>query len=506
MSRLTLLTVALGACSSSLSVLTTTPTDGTGLLNPDDTGQGLPGDDDDDDGVNDPPIADAGPDQTAAVTEEVVLAGGGEDPDGDALAYEWTFVETPSGSQVELLNETRADASFFPDRAGTYVVELAVDDGIAVSTDEARINVTAPNDGPVANAGLDQTVDVGDRVLLNGSSSYDPDADPLEHTWSFASKPPGSGASLDGADTAFPQFTADVAGTYLVELVVTDGASFSSPDQVRVIAAAPGSSDCISCETAASELQRRTSAGQAASGGLLALLPILTMAWQKRRRLPPQAEPASGRAAPEARNEPQVSARSSAVAPAVRVGTRPSRRSARHRPVSRSSANRVPSTSAAEQVTSAAAASTPGTYLAACAEKPVHPPPAQRSTSAHASPAAAESRLRTPPRPVLYARTTSPARSGLDATSGAVHSWSRSCSAAWVAREMSWRSSTAQSWMPQPSPRYGLAGEATLPGRGVHTESPMRQDSTCSPSSTAVSGMSCQAPAAQERLTASSCR
>lgn len=234
---------------------------------------------------NQPPEADAGPDQSGLVTDRFDLDGSrSDDPDGDTLSFAWSFVDQPTTSTATITDEDRPDPWFVADRPGTYLLELAVDDGRAVSTDRVAVTVTAPNTGPVANAGQDDTVDPGDLVVLNGSLSYDPEGDPLTYEWSFASVPQGSSAFLADPGTALPNFTADVAGTYVITLVVSDGVASSSPDAVQITAREPSSGDCLSCETAATELRRRADRGQLAGAVLLFAIPVFTARWQKRRR------------------------------------------------------------------------------------------------------------------------------------------------------------------------------------------------------------------------------
>lgn len=242
---------------------------------------------DDDDAAppqNQAPVADAGVDFGAMMTDEVELDGSSSyDPDGDAIEFEWELVAVPAGSTATLLNASRPNPSFFADRPGTYAAELAVNDGLVVATDQVLVTVTTPNDGPVANAGPDQSVDAGDRVVLNGSGSYDPDNDPLDFRWTLTSTPAGSAAFLDDPTSALPQFTADLAGVYVVELEVDDGTDLSPADQVLVTASEATDSGCISCATASREVHRRIAAGDVASAGLLSLLPIGLLLWHRRR-------------------------------------------------------------------------------------------------------------------------------------------------------------------------------------------------------------------------------
>jgi len=88
---------------------------------------------------------------------------------------------------------------------------------------------------PVADAGPDQTVLVGDTVQLDGSGSNDPDPlDTLTFAWSFVSVPAGSTATLSDATAVNPTFVVDVSGNYVVQLIVNDGTVDSLPDSVSI--------------------------------------------------------------------------------------------------------------------------------------------------------------------------------------------------------------------------------------------------------------------------------
>ena len=93
------------------------------------------------------------------------------------------------------------------------------------------------NSAPTADAGPDQAIRAGDTVNLDGSLSFDDNTASvdLDYLWSFTSVPAGSAAALSGADTDAPSFVADVAGTYIVQLIVTDEAGLpSAANQVEI--------------------------------------------------------------------------------------------------------------------------------------------------------------------------------------------------------------------------------------------------------------------------------
>ncbi len=196
--------------------------------------------------TNNAPVAIAGPDIDADLAMEVILDGSQSfDPDdGDTITYAWTLTSKPSMSTAMLMDADTANARFTPDMGGRYVASLVVSDGQAMSgADEIVIDVTAENANPpeaIINAPLRAAV--GQPVTLDGTSSTDPDGDPLTYRWLLMDKPMGSAALLQDALTATPTLTPDVEGDYTVELVVNDGSFDSSPVTETITAGTMGPS------------------------------------------------------------------------------------------------------------------------------------------------------------------------------------------------------------------------------------------------------------------------
>ena len=70
-------------------------------------------------------------------------------------------------------------------------------------------------------------------LTLDGTGSSDPDNDVLTYSWTLTT-PAGSHATLEGANTATPEFTPDVRGHYTATLTVTDPSGESSSASVTI--------------------------------------------------------------------------------------------------------------------------------------------------------------------------------------------------------------------------------------------------------------------------------
>lgn len=187
---------------------------------------------------NTAPVANAGADQTVTVGDTVQLNGtASSDADNDSLTYSWAVATAPDGSVASLSDSAAATPMFSPDVAGEYVFTLTVHDGaLSSSSDSVTVIATAINTPPVANAGSDQTVTVGDTVQLDGSGTVDADGDSVSYLWSITSIPENSQASLSDAGSLSPTFIADIEGEYQVVLMVSDGNNGSSQDSVTITA------------------------------------------------------------------------------------------------------------------------------------------------------------------------------------------------------------------------------------------------------------------------------
>ena len=91
------------------------------------------------------------------------------------------------------------------------------------------------NKVPVANAGSDVTTSLSSSgIVLDGSSSSDPDGDALRFSWVLQSQPSGSSATIENETSQQPTLQTMVPGDYIIELTVSDGRGGTSIDEVSL--------------------------------------------------------------------------------------------------------------------------------------------------------------------------------------------------------------------------------------------------------------------------------
>ena len=154
------------------------------------------------------------------------------DPNGDPLTYLWDFGDGSNSTQASPIHSYVS--------AGSYSVSLTVDDGNSgTASCSALITISEPppaNQAPVCSAITPTAGQVGSPVNFSATAS-DPDGDPLTYSWDF-----GDGLVSSASN---PAHTFTTAGTFNVNLSVSDGRGASGACNAAVIIAAapPPASD-----------------------------------------------------------------------------------------------------------------------------------------------------------------------------------------------------------------------------------------------------------------------
>lgn len=178
------------------------------------------------DAPNTTPSARAGDDVTAIVGEIIHFdASGSEDPSGNLIGYEWDF-----GDGNGAIGPEPSYAYVWP---GDYDVTLTVrdDSGLANDLHSDTLKVTIldrPNADPVAIAGPNLAVSVGEVIAFDGTRSSDPDGNLTAFDWSF-----GDGSQAIGPT---PQHAYERPGTYEVALAVRDDSGLANEADMDLLA------------------------------------------------------------------------------------------------------------------------------------------------------------------------------------------------------------------------------------------------------------------------------
>ena len=197
----------------------------------------------------------------------------------------WTVGTLDASASASLT--LAAVVQLFGDRTNVATADWAENPGDPLTASVATESPLPPSGGsaggnltPIASAGKDQVVCVGETVHLDASHSYDPDGpsgaerissaytgvprvfSDLFFQWSFTashyengqpvlSHPEGSSVlfTTDGFDSPFPSFVPDVPGDYVLSIIVSDATGAWSVDQVTIHAVV--CTDSFACQYSA---------------------------------------------------------------------------------------------------------------------------------------------------------------------------------------------------------------------------------------------------------------
>jgi hypothetical protein len=216
-------------------------------------------------GGDEPPVADAGSSATlsACADARYELNGfGSYDPEGRDITYTWSVVSVPSGSSAsddDFNDASLPNPTFAWDVAGSYTFQLQVHDGVQYSPPDI-VSLTfvdeEANNAPIANAGVDQTIDEQTECEtasyewtcedcpavefdLDASSSDDSlDGDDLDFMWTESTGELTIGSAYSALTTAttptYPsEYGVTATHTWDVQLAVSDCAD-SDTDSITL--------------------------------------------------------------------------------------------------------------------------------------------------------------------------------------------------------------------------------------------------------------------------------
>jgi len=192
--------------------------------------------------TNSAPVANAGVDKAITLPHTVVALAGSATDDGlpapAKLSYQWSVASGPAAVNFGNPNQAASTAIFSV--AGSYTLRLTVSDGALSHQDDMIVTVSpapAPvNAAPTANAGQNQTITLpASSVTLNGSATDDglPTPTQLSYQWSVVSGPGNVvfGSPASASTTA----SFGTAGSYTLQLTVSDGALTGSSTVAVVV-------------------------------------------------------------------------------------------------------------------------------------------------------------------------------------------------------------------------------------------------------------------------------
>jgi len=194
--------------------------------------------------VNQPPLVDAGVDQTVIVSSAAALPGianlSGTITDDSlptaVVTPTWSLVNGPGTVTFGDANAAVTTASFTA--GGVYVLRLTADDGVLTAFDELTVTVNV-NQAPVVDAGGDQTITLPAFASLDGAVTDDGQPAPPSVTTAWSKQSGPGDVTFGDASAVDTTATFSIDGVYVLRLTADDGAITAFDDVSITVNAAP---------------------------------------------------------------------------------------------------------------------------------------------------------------------------------------------------------------------------------------------------------------------------
>ncbi|MUJ29223.1 glycosyl hydrolase family 18 protein [Aliivibrio fischeri] len=203
--------------------------------------------------ANKKPVANAGVDVSVIAPASVQLDGSlSSDSDGSIVSYAWTQVSGPNVTLIgaDSVNPSFATDTFTQSETLQFILKVTDDKG-ATASDSVAVSVTVEgtepvNNPPVAVIVAPTSVNKGDVVTLDASTSTDAENDPLTFTWVV---PAGVDATVVGSQVTFTAASYPVDTPFTFSVTAND-AQASDTANVTVTVLKDAGDPPVTCDNA----------------------------------------------------------------------------------------------------------------------------------------------------------------------------------------------------------------------------------------------------------------
>jgi hypothetical protein len=191
----------------------------------------------------------------SAVGRNTIIGGGGNDQmvgGSGADVFRFTGAQSgdaytvDGGGATDIIDLSEFSTAAITNSGGVITVDRGGGNVFTITHSNVESIITAAtvgNHGPLADAGVDQTVSLSSTVTLTAAGSSDQDGNTLTYQWTQIEGPK---VTLSSSTAASPTFTAPSSATTLQFIVVVSDGTTSHADNVTITVAATNAAPTIS--------------------------------------------------------------------------------------------------------------------------------------------------------------------------------------------------------------------------------------------------------------------